>query len=190
MGTTANRLYPWPAGSVLAGLADTHIKALADAVDVDVDALLDAQVPDQRVRAFRLAALNIATATWTLIPWDDETYDVGALHTAVGNPSRLVAPATGLYRFDARVAYPVNAAGMRAAQARLNAAGAVAGGTEVERFDLLAGGSPYQPAVKLGQELLMTAGQYLEVFTYQNSGGNLALDTLTYGSWASLRRLR
>lgn len=128
------------------------------------------------VNAYRNAALNAADNTQTLVSLDSEDYDTASFHSTSTNPSRLNIPYDGRYRIIAWVGFDANSSGDRGIQVRKNAAGSSAGGTylldKVER----APSSSRNSRIGLTLETGLVAGDYIEMFALQTSGGTLAFD--------------
>jgi hypothetical protein len=140
------------------------------------------------VAAFRSAALTVPTSSSTLVQLDGEQYDwsVTAMHDTVTNNSRLIAPEDGLYDIRARTLWAANATGDRELDVRLNAAGASGGGTLV-----VSDHSTPQAAAGINvtaqRDWPMVAGDYIELFVFQSSGGNLGVTVGVSGTWMQMR---
>lgn len=119
------------------------------------------------------------SGTWGVLGFDAEVYDIvmagdTAAHDTVTLNSRVFARTTGKYEFSAGAQFASNATGLRAINVRLNAAGAIGSGTDLAvNYQSPVTGQPTSVGVPT-LELAMTAGDYLEVFGYQTSGGSLA----------------
>lgn len=127
---------------------------------------------------YRNAALSITTGgSEQLIGLDAEAYDwsVSAMHDLVTNNSRITIPETGLYTIFASATIAANATGRRSLTVRKNAAGVAGAGTAV--FALNTGGSTgtFGTVVEGCKDYPLTAGDYIEMFMFQDSGGSLAL---------------
>lgn len=132
------------------------------------------------------AGTTLATATATLLPFDTESWDTDASHSTSTNPSRLTAVTAGKYLVVAQVSYAANATGQRYVTLRKNSAGSGTGGTLVDRVSVDAVGSGSTSVFCVTEVWLSTAGDYLEVFGEQSSGGNLATNTGASASFASM----
>jgi hypothetical protein len=123
---------------------------------------------------YRSAAASINTATLTLVTFDAEDIDVGGYHDNSSNPSRVIAPATGFYHINVGVSYAANTTGRRTITVRKNSAGSSSGGTVVvgcQQQTVQVGATRFECSMIVS----FTAGDYFEVFAYQESGGSLAL---------------
>lgn len=123
----------------------------------------------------------LTTATYTGVLFNSEDYDTtGVSHSIVTNTERIVITTPGLYTVAASVTFASNATGIRKASITLNAGttvvndsrGAIAGSTTT---------------CNMSADISLAANDYLWVQAYQNSGGNLSLDTSVGSTWLSVR---
>ena len=120
-----------------------------------------------KVRAYNSAAISTTTATATLITLDSERYDTDTMHSTATNTGRITFTTAGTYRYTARIAFASGAGDYREVKIRLG------GATDIDLDSRgVAGGGNYTTCICTG-EYAFTAGQYIEMFAYQNSGGNL-----------------
>jgi hypothetical protein len=120
-----------------------------------------------------VATLALANATNTPIPFDQTQYDSGtstAQHETVTNPTRITCQQDGVYIVDAFVGFASNAAGQRYASMRKN--GNVVQFVCEDGRDAL---STDVTEIYIGSQMRLTAGEYVEVLAWQNSGGSLNL---------------
>lgn len=147
---------------------------------------LNAISPEARCRAYASAAANCPNNTLTLIPLGAETYDTASMHSTGSNTSRAIAQIAGCYDLKAQVAFAANAAGRRVITIRKNAAGSSAGGTQVAVISAAAA-SASSTNVGVTTDLVLAAGDYLEIFALQSSGGALDCSSGEDSTWMSLR---
>lgn len=125
--------------------------------------------PMPNVRVRRAAATNINNNTATAISFDTELWDVGGFHDNAVNPSRLIAPITGLYYIQATAGFAAAATGIREAWIAFNGTGtAIADESE-------AGSAAGASTFNMSTIYRLSKGQYVELFVFQTSGGALAL---------------
>lgn len=141
--------------------------------------------------AYHSAAQTLTTATWTLINLTSEVYDIvqsgdSPSHDTSTNPARLYFRTAGKYELAAQMQFASNATGLRAAEVRLNS-----GGTHGGTLLTTAVSSPTSggvTSVTLPTTVLdYNAGDYVELYGYQASGGNLATSV---GQGMSFMRIR
>ena len=131
---------------------------------------------------YRSAALNLASTTVVPIPMDVEEYITDAgMHSTVTNSTRVYAPATGTYELDALLAMANNAAGSAWLSVRKNAGGVETSGTAVTgRVACTQNvGSSLQRVASASVTVQLNAGDYVELFGFQNSASTVALGTGT-----------
>jgi hypothetical protein len=125
-----------------------------------------------------------ADTTWTLMSFNTQVnFSATATIMATNwtsNKSRLGAQTgqTGLYSINASVTFPFNATGIRRIQIRKNAAGSATGGTLIGQTHIpTVTTSAVTTTVMYARDAYLTAGDYVEVFVLQNSGGSLTTST-------------
>ena len=119
-------------------------------------------------RVYNSAAITLTTATETLLTFNSERFDTNGLHSPSSNPGRLTAPSSGVYLISAHLTFASNATGIRYAYIRLN------GSTIIARAKLPTSGSGgLDDWLSISTICWLAAGDYVEVFAFQNSGGNL-----------------
>lgn len=135
-----------------------------------------------RCRVYNSAAISVANATDQALTFNSERYDTDTMHSTAVNTSRITFTTAGLYAVGATLQWASNATGYRETIIML-------GGTT-----FIAGVST--PAVNgavtlqtLSTTYPFTAGQYVELRVYQNSGGALNIEqssSLSPEFWARL----
>lgn len=133
-----------------------------DPVDAIFNACAKAQV-------YHSAAVSLSTGVNTTLSFDTEEHDAFAMH-AGGSPSRLTVPVgmTGVFLVMASVSYAANATGIRGARLVKN------GVTDLTIAFLPAvSSSGLGPTVVVSWLGTLTAGDYVEVQAFQDSGGAL-----------------
>ena len=131
-----------------------------------------------RAYAWQSTTVSTTTSTSTLMPFQSEVFDVvqsgdSPMHDTSTNNSRIVVRTPGKYTITGQVTFDNNGTGVRQAFIRLNAAGAAGGGTQVTLAN-----APALTAVPTSVPLAivtipLVAGDYVELFGWQNSGGAL-----------------
>lgn len=153
----------YPGGTTL----NTHLR----------DQLLALYSPPQ-CEAHRVATLAVTSGTTVLVPLEDERFDqdwgagsTGTFHSLVTNTSRIVIPYDGIYEFDVFWQWSgTPGVGNAIMNLRLNSAGSSSGGTSVRQ---IVHGSDRAGAYRLRRAVV--AGDYVELFANQSSGGSLSV---------------
>lgn len=143
--------------------------AWGDSVN-DAAAYLGANKP--RARVFNSAAQSLTSGTLTALTFDSERYDVGDCHSTVSN-TRLTVPTGegGLYHIFGSVRFSLNATGARSIYIQIN------GTTRVAQVELDACSSSVTNLV-IATDYGLIAGDYVELFAWQTSGGALNVDSI------------
>ena len=115
---------------------------------------------------------TISTGTQTALTWDSEYYDSHGFHSTSSNTSRITIPAGlgGKYLIQGVFAYGLSATGSRDSNFRIN-------GTTFRYWPQLLGSSVVYVGPQASFVLALNAGDYIEITTTQNSGGNLTAFT-------------
>jgi len=119
-------------------------------------------------RVFANSAQTISNATDTKLAYANESFDTDGFHSNVTNNTRITIPAGlgGYYRITANTGFLSNSSGRRIFGLTLN------GGGVSSQVEMTASASA-EPAATITDTYLLAAGDYLEVNTFQTSGGNL-----------------
>lgn len=140
-----------------------------------------------QVKAWNSTLVTLVSGTTTVIPLQTELWDTtGTMHDDTTNTSRLVAPIDGRYLILANLGFVQNTVGRRICQVRLNANGSGVAGTIISEENHAA--SPLgSTVVGTKFEYDLVAGDYVEMFGNQTSGGGLDSADLVYQTWMSMR---
>jgi hypothetical protein len=115
---------------------------------------------------------TLSNATATAITFDGENFDTDAYHDNSTNNSRITIPSGkgGKYVVSARATFASNTTDQRRIQFRVNGSA-----TAIDLFNTSTGvaGEPF--SMQTTRFLDLSAGDYVEMFAYQASGGNLNL---------------
>jgi len=134
-------------------------------------------------KAYNGGTQTINSGAATVVALNSELFDTDSYHDNTTNNSRLVAPATGVYQVSYNVVWAGGGANDRIAFLRLNAAG---GGTDAANVlgatNVAPGGSGYNPTNSLTTLIALNAGDYVELFVYQSSGGTKDIGAATGGT--------
>lgn len=136
------------------------------------------------VLAYRSTAQTLSDSTPTAINLDSETRDDNGFHSTSTNTSRLTVPTgyAGWYTIAAGISYASNTTGVRDCQIRLN--GNIIGLNRV--LPATGGNDSFFSAPKL---YYLAVGDYIEMYGYQTSGGNLNTVAGDQYTWLSMLRV-
>lgn len=124
--------------------------------------------------ATQATAQTLATATWTALTLDATVEDSYGGHSNSTNNSRYTAQVAGWYMAFAAACFSSNATGWRGIRLEKNGAVFAGAATEV-------GTNPSGVCTIASPSAIvfLNAGDYLEAYGFQNSGGNLATSVNT-----------
>jgi hypothetical protein len=156
-----------------ADLADLRSTVLARTAGVDAAAFVGA-------RAYRATAFNVPNAAFTAIPLNGETFDTGTLHDTSTNPSRITVPTDGHYIAAGVIRYQAGAGNFRLV-------GIYRNGSQIATNWTSGAGL----GVPVADIVPCSAGDYLELYGYQDTGAALALEVggAAAGNFLSVARL-
>lgn len=122
-----------------------------------------------RVVLRQTIAQSLGNGAFTGLKWDVEDFDNAVWHDAATD-TRSTVPYDGWYQISGTVGFSANASGIRAAQWRVNGSDLTSGQTKVQTITTV-GVAVLLPARTL--DVVLTTGQYVELFAFQDSGGAL-----------------
>ncbi len=159
-----------PAGGALTG-HDPNPQIAAGAVGISKLGTIPA------AQAFNSATESITSGSGTTtLTFNSENFDTAALHSTTTNTSRLTAPVAGLYQVTGQVRWSANGAGSRFLAINKSGAGWV--GADWRQ----AAGGTFNITDQFVTALTsLTAGQYVELDAYQDSGATLTVGSGTGG---------
>lgn len=119
-------------------------------------------------RVYRSAAFSVPNATFTIIPFDAESFDSATLHDNATNPSRVTVPSAGKYSVAAGVRFASAGSAGNYRTVRLYRNG-------VSVSTVWLAGNVVGVSVPFADTVSCAAGDYLELAAYQDSGVALGL---------------
>jgi hypothetical protein len=121
-------------------------------------------------RVYNSATRNLSTNNLAALLWDTNLTDTDGMHSTTSNTSRIYANWTGWYHIQATVAWDTSggSTGYRQLQILLNGVTTIATAAATP-----ASGGACQMSVSCDR--YFTAGDYVEIMAYQNSGVTLAI---------------
>lgn len=126
---------------------------------------------DQSCLAYNDGDVVIPDATWTIVPFPSEFWDTNNMHDLVTNPERLTCKVAGKYFIYCCIRWAPNVTGRRSAKITKNVAGTMITFNEVSPQPVTG-----QAAFNATGLAKLAVNDYVEVYVYQSSGGNLNVD--------------
>ena len=119
------------------------------------------------------ANLTTSNSTWTAVSFaGTDVYDTDAFHNPSTNNSRMTIPSSkdGYYYIYGQLSWVANATGLRRIAIYKN-------GSLVYVSELNSGSGGAYAGITISAVLNLVATDYVELFVWQNSGGNLNIDS-------------
>jgi len=116
----------------------------------------------------RTSDQGILNGTVTALNFNSERYDTAGMHSNSSNLSRVTAPVDGIYTVTLQVHWELNGSGSRDLLIEKNGSTIVARDRRLASTDQLGG-----PVFNVTNVLRLSAGDFVEAFAFQNSGGTL-----------------
>lgn len=126
-------------------------------------------IPACRVKS--TVSLSIPTGVNTAIAFNSEKYDTSNIHNDSTNNTRLTVPETGIYLMIGSVGYAGNATGRRELSIRVSGITTI---SDVAIVNL----NTTSPLLSVSAMYSLVLGDYVELMTFQDSGGALLINTL------------
>lgn len=114
---------------------------------------------------------TVADGTYTAIAWNETIEATPGL--AIASSSRVTTTVAGVHHIEAAAAWTGNTVKVRQIMLRKNSAGSSSGGTLLRNVTAQATTAGLC-VTALSWDMRLAAGDYLELFRFQNSGGALA----------------
>lgn len=126
-------------------------------------------------RVYNSANISVSNATVTALTFNSERFDTDSIHSTASNTSRLTATTAGVYQITGHVRWASNATGSRLLYIREN-------GTAAISYEQIAASVNGEGIMDVTALWKLAAGEYVELVTWQNSGGALNVEAWNYYS--------
>jgi len=135
-------------------------------------------------RVYNNADISIAKDTETKLTFNSENYDTDTIHDTGANTSRLTCKTAGKYLITAYVEYAASSTGVRYMWLLLDNTTIIAFDREPQPFTY------YYAGLRITTIYDLAVNQYVELGTYQNSGGALAVKYASaFTPWFMMQRI-
>ncbi len=139
-----------------------------------------------RVMAHNSGAVVITSSAIAAMAWDTEDYDTHAMH-APGDNTKITIPAgeSGLYIISSKLTFEINSTGRRSISIKVNNSAAE------QEITYTLDAQAVATVLNVCAPRMMTAADFIQVFPFQDSGGDL--DILAPGAspnaWIRVHRI-
>lgn len=114
---------------------------------------------------------TIAANTWAVIAWNETVETYGGL--SIVSSSRITTTLAGVYHVEAAATWTGSSVGVRQLQLRKSSAGSAVSGVGLRSVNFGAPSGGYGVS-HLSWDMRLAAGDYIELFRFQNTAGALA----------------
>lgn len=152
--------HTWTAGD---DATSAYLQTLTDAINFLKD--------PPRCRAWQSVSQNCTTGTETAITFTSEDVDTDGIHSTTVNTSRFTCVTAGRYKFVGSVGIAGNANGTRTVRLKLNGA--------TTKVAVRQAGNATNTFLEVTEDILLVAGDYIELTMQQDSGSTLATSAAT-----------
>jgi hypothetical protein len=121
------------------------------------------------------ANISCVDATATLVAFDGEVLDTDNMHNTVTNTSRILFNTPGRYNINIFMMWSSQVINRVVINMRLNSGGSAAGGSSIRSWDYNAGTGIVPAQQTISMQRTFAAGDYIEIFVTQASGGTRPL---------------
>jgi hypothetical protein len=149
--------------------------------------VFDENVPDDRVivassggrreapmcRVRHDAAQSATSGAGLVLAFNTERYDTDTMHDPATNNSRITCVTAGRYHLGVVISMAANATGYREVGLLLN------GATVIAAADVPSVGAGAPTRLTASADYALAAGDYVEAYAFQNSGGALNVEAVT-----------
>ena len=131
----------------------------------------DAHLNNPSCRVYHNAYQSIPNATWTWLSFNSERWDTDSIHDTVTNNSRLTCRTAGKYQISLSVVWAANATGQRGVGLRVD------GATYIVTDFRMPNSAGILPGFAVSTLWNLAVDSYVELGVYQESGGNLNINS-------------
>lgn len=117
---------------------------------------------------YKSGSQSINSSTATAVTFDSESFDTDNLHSTTTNTSRITIPSgkAGKYQVNATILFANNTSGLRRIELWLN-------GSIYQQDSMAVSSNDGRAFMTIASILNLSAGDYLEIYVFQNTGGAL-----------------
>ena len=154
----------------------SDIYAAIDQIQADVAELRrgDRPITNVGARVYNSAAISIPNNTATILTFNSERYDTDGLHSVSVNTDRLTCTRSGVHLISASIQFAAAAGGRR--QLYFVVTPLLGGAAAVAAEQRTPIGVTAADQITISAIYSLSAGDYVQLVAYQNSGGALNVD--------------
>lgn len=145
----------------------------------DVRDAVNFLISPPRVKVYKTANQSIADSTYALLTWNAEAFDSDTMHDNVTNTARITFTTAGTYQITLNCLWASNGTGARYHTIEKNGTTTKGSGTVILEPFVISPIVATHSGASISVMASFSAGDYIQAFVYQNSGGALNLAGVT-----------
>ena len=162
-------------------------KVTASLWNDDVRDAVNFLISPPRVKVYKTANQSIANAAYACLTWNAEAFDTDTMHDNATSNSRITFTTAGTYQVTLNCLWANNSTGLRNHTIEKNGTTTQGSGTTIiEPFAIQPVAATHSGA-SISVSASFVAGDYIQAFVFQNSGGalNLAGNSESHSSFSA-----
>ena len=141
----------------------------------DVRDAVDFLISPPRVKVYKTASQSIATYSWACLTWNAEAFDSDTMHDNATANSRITFTTAGTYQITYNAFWANNATGLRNHTIEKNGNTTQGNGTPIVEPFAISPVAASHSGASISVMASFAAGDWIQAFAWQNSGGALNL---------------
>jgi hypothetical protein len=141
----------------------------------DVRDAVDFLISPPRVKVYKTANQSIGTSSWACLTWDAEAFDTDTMHSNVTANSRITFTTAGTYQITYNAMWGNNSTGLRNHTIEKNGNTTQGNGTPIIEPFAISPVAATHSGASISVMASFVAGDWIQAFAWQNSGGALNL---------------
>ena len=136
---------------------------------------VDFLISPPRVKVYKTASQSIATSSWACLTWNAEAFDSDTMHDNATANSRITFTTAGTYQITYNAFWANNATGLRNHTIEKNGNTTQGNGTPIVEPFAISPVAASHSGASISVMASFVAGDWIQAFAWQNSGGALNL---------------
>ena len=145
----------------------------------DVRDAVNFLISPPRVKVYKTANQSIANSAWACLTWNAEAFDSDTMHDNATSNSRITFTTAGTYQITYNALWANNSTGLRNHTIEKNGTTTQGSGTTIIEPFAISPVAATHSGASISVMASFVAGDWIQAFAWQNSGGALNLAGVT-----------